>query len=617
MNFKKALLLVIAFSISWASFSQDYNRRTKKFVKKSEEALNQRNWNKALQYMDEAIAVEPENFQLYLMKADLYFGIKDLNKVRLYLEKAFSLEERWPTKYIEYYFLLGKESFDRGNYTLAKEPLKIYKEKGFRDEYLKMSDVILESIDFALAELEKYPNANEGIQSIESDKIFRSIYFPFFTLYPTEYLYFTGQRTGTVEEGIYRAKMDGSKFENVEEVPVINTKENEGAAAISADGRVMVFTSCNRRDGFGSCDLYISYYEGDRWQKPENLGSKVNTSAWESQPYLSSDGRFLLFSSNRKGGYGKRDLYYSKKVNGEWAEAVNLGPEVNTFADEISPFLSLSNDELVFSSNGRVGMGGFDLYKVAWPIKGEVKNVGLPINTFANELSYHQKFSGEKYWSRETKTEARYPPASIYFDDRVTETDINIVYGGVVDKNDSSKLKARIQIYDLALDSLVQETYSNVLSGQYKIVIPRPSDYSFYVDAPGYLFYSQKLEVSKHQTELNFALRPIQRNEIVVLNNIYFEFDSYELSKKSENEINKIANFLIQNPDLKIEIGGYTDELGSATYNKSLSQKRANAVFVKLMQIKDIDAGTIKVVGYGATKLPSGEYKKAVTFKIL
>ena len=377
MNFKITALSLLIMFFNLTLVGQDYKWRTERLVEKSKEALYQRNWDAAVQYMDDAIAIEPDNYHLYLEKATLFYGINDLNKVVTSLEKAFSLNEKWPAKYNDYYFILGKESFDRGNYTLAKKPLEIYQQKGYKEDYLKMVDVILKSIDFAIKELDIHSSNDESIKTIESEKIFRSIYFPFFTLYPSEFLYFTGQRTGSLAEGIYRAKISGSQFENVEEVPVINTKENEGAAAISADGRVMVFTACNKRDGFGSCDLYISYYEGDKWQNPENLGMKINSNAWESQPFLSSDGRFLLFSSNREGGFGKRDLYYSKKVGGEWTSAINLGEEVNTFADEISPFLTLSNDELFFSSNGRIGMGGFDIYKIDWPIsKGEVKNIG-------------------------------------------------------------------------------------------------------------------------------------------------------------------------------------------------------------------------------------------------
>jgi outer membrane protein OmpA-like peptidoglycan-associated protein len=587
-------------------------------VEKSKEALYQRNWNAAVQYLEDAIQLEPDNHHLYLQKASLFFGINDLSKVVTSLEKAFLLEEKWPAKYTDYYFLLGKESFDRGKYELAKKPIQIYLEKGYKDDYLRMADIIVKSIDFALTEIESQSDISRSIKSIESENIFRSIYFPFFTLYPSEFLYFTGQRTGSLAEGIYRAKLSGSQFENVEEVPVINTKDNEGAAAISADGRVMVFTGCNKRDGLGSCDLYISYFEGDKWQKPENLGENINSSAWESQPFLSSDGRFLVFSSNRKEGFGKRDLYYSTKVNGDWTKAKNLGSEVNTFADEISPFLNLSNDALFFSSNGRIGMGGFDIYRIDWPISNhEVVNIGLPINTFNNELSFHQKYSGEKYWSREIQSEEKYPPAKVYFNESQKANKINLVFGGVINAKDSAKIKAKIQIFDLALDSLVQETYSNAKSGEYKVVIPRPSDYAFYVESPGYLFHSEKLEILNSETELNFALRAIKKGETVVLNNIYFEFDSYELSEKSQNEINKIADFLIQNPDVKIEIGGYTDNVGSAAYNKELSRKRADAVYQRLLMEDGINNDNIKSIGYGATKLPSGEYQKTVVFKII
>lgn len=618
MNFKITQLFLIIMFSSLTLFGQDYKWRTERLVDKSKEALYQRNWDAAVQYMDDAISLEPDNHHLYLEKASLFFGINDLNKVVSALEKAFSLEESWPAKFIDYYFILGKESFDRGNYELAKKPLEIYQQKGHKEDYLRMADIISQSIDFALEELKNDKNNSDKIKSIESEKIFRSIYFPFFTLYPSEFLYFTGQRTGSLAEGIYRAKLSDSQFENVEEVPVINTKENEGAAAISADGRVMVFTSCNKRDGFGSCDLYISYFEGDEWQKPENLGANINSSAWDSQPFLSSDGRFLIFSSNRKGGFGKRDLYYARKVKGEWTQATNLGAVVNTFADEISPFLTLSNDELFFSSNGRVGMGGFDIYKVNWPINTEeVENIGLPINTYSNELSYHQKFSGEKYWAREIQSEAKYPPSKIFFENSEKANEINLVFGSVIDAKDSSKLKAKIQIYDLELDSLVQETYSNSISGEYKVVIPRQSEYAFYVDAPNYLFHSKRLEINNSKTELNFALKPIEEGATVELNNIYFEFDSYELSEKSSNEINKIAALLSQNPQLEIEIVGYTDQVGSEAYNKELSRKRANAVFNKLIQKNGVDKDNIEVVGYGAKKLSSGEFKKIVTFRVL
>ncbi len=225
MNFKQISLLIIFFSFSFSSICQDYKWRTERLVEKSKEALYQRDWDAAVQYMDDAIDIEPENHYLYLEKAALFFGINDLNKVVSSLEKAFSLEEKWPAKYTDYYFILGKESFDRGEYNLAKKPLEIYQQKGYKEDYLKMAEIISQSIDFALKELENHSTDNNDIRTIESDKIFRSIYFPFFTLYPSEFLYFTGQRTGSLQEGIYRAKIEGSQFQNVEEVQLSTPKK--------------------------------------------------------------------------------------------------------------------------------------------------------------------------------------------------------------------------------------------------------------------------------------------------------------------------------------------------------------------------------------------------------
>ena len=620
MVFKK--LSILLFFLLWGADlgAQDFQRKTTKLLNKSKEALYSRDWDNAVLFMDRAVENESDNYRIHLEQASLLYGINDIKKVVPALEQAFELSEKWPAKFTDFYFLLGKESFDAGKYQQARKPLEIYKQKGYNEESIKLADVILLSIDFAIAELEEKQNLSMLIQNLAADQIFRSIYFPFFTLYPEEFLFFTGQRKGSVEEGIYRAKLDGHQFTNIEEVPVINSNENEGAAAISADGRVMVFTSCNRRDGFGSCDLYVSYFEGTQWTKPANLGNNINTKAWESQPFLSSDGRFLLFSSNRSGGFGKRDLYRSVFVDGQWTPAENLGSEVNTFADEISPFLNLANDQFYFSSNGRIGMGGFDIYKVAWPIKGSSKiiNIGYPINTYSNELSYHQKLDGAIYWSRELPSDEKYPPSNIfYFESNETvNSQVNLVFGKVTDAESQKPIEANIQVYDLKKDSLVHETKSNSLSGAYRIVVPYNSEFSFYVSANNYLYQSRQLQLNSDREELNFSLENIKTGKTIELNNIYFGFDSAELNEKSKNEIIKLHNFLTQNPTYSIEIAGYTDQKGSDGYNLQLSKRRAEAVYHELLK-KKIKKERLKAVGYGANALPSGEFRKAVVIRLL
>jgi outer membrane protein OmpA-like peptidoglycan-associated protein len=432
-------------------------------------------------------------------------------------------------------------------------------------------------------------------------------------------MYFTAQRLRSLEEGIYRAELDGTKFKRVEEVPTVNSKESEGAAAVSADGRVMVFTGCNRRGGYGSCDLYISYKKNNKWTAPENLGSNINTRNWESQPYLSSDGRLLIFSSNRAGGIGKRDLYYSTKdIDGKWKPAKNLGSTINTFADEISPFLDLSGDTLYFSSNGRIGMGGFDFFKVAWNSQDSPGNIGLPMNSFQDETSFHKKLDGSIYWARELKSDEKYPPSEILFINKEAALDsLLLVYGTVKDASSNNPLEASIQIFDLETDSLLRETFSDAVTGSYKVLIPNKSDYSFYVESTGYLFRSLKVnDIDGVQHEQDFNLEAIEAGKSISLNNIYFDFDSYELDEKSKREIEKIAEFLKNNPNVKIEIAGFTDDVGSKTYNMNLSESRAKAVYQELLK-KSVSTERLKYNGYGAQPQNDGVFKKLVKIKII
>ncbi len=619
---KKILFLISVLFFLGSSLvgAQSFKRKTEKLIDKSKEALYERNWRAAVSYMDEAVKSDPDNHLVHLEKASLHYNAGNLNEVISSLFLAFQINEEWPAKYHDFYFVLGKELFDKGKYEDARKPLSIYQQKGYNKEFIRLSEVILESIEFATEQLAEKGDEKYDIRSLESGNIFRSIYFPFFTLYPSEYLYFTAQRDARMEEGIYRAKLNGNQFEKIEEVPVVNTKENEGAAAISADGRVMVFTSCNRQGGYGSCDLYISYSKNGNWQTPENLGANINSSAWESQPFLSSDGRLLIFSSNRKGGLGKRDLYFSRKQDGEWIVAENLGESVNTFADEISPFLSLSNDTLFFSSNGRVGMGGFDLYKISWGDRTkQAKNLGYPINTYSDEISYHQKFDGTSYWSRELTSDEKYPPSNIFYfnEEKKRQEEARLVYGYITDIENNKPLSAKVQIYDLSKDTLVHETETDQSNGLYKIIIPAESEYSFYVESENYLFESKQISVEQERKrQVDFQLQRLKKGQSIPLNNVYFEFDSYELNEKSENEIRKIAAFLKDNPDVRVEIAGYTDQQGRDTYNQRLSEQRAKAVYDALKQI-GVPTSQITSKGYGAKPQPDGSFAKTVRLKIM
>lgn len=168
----------------------------------------------------------------------------------------------------------------------------------------------------------------------------------------------------------------------------VNSTDNEGAQCISQDGRIMIFTACNRPDGFGRCDLYMCVRHGNKWGAPRNIGVEINSRSWESQPCLSMDGRTLYFVSDRKGGYGGKDIWYSQLTEDGWSTPKNMGASINTSGDESSPFIHFDDTTFYFASTGHVGMGGSDLFlsrRQSDGTWGKPQNLGYPINTDKDE----------------------------------------------------------------------------------------------------------------------------------------------------------------------------------------------------------------------------------------
>lgn len=187
-------------------------------------------------------------------------------------------------------------------------------------------------------------------------------YFPHYSPARKE-IFFTTRGNHTDEE-LHVATWDGEKFTQPQALTSINQDTNEGTASLSQDGNTLIFSGCEYRNSFGGCDLYESYWVNGSWTKPKNLGILINSHDWEGQPYLSQDGKQLFYSSDRPGGQGKRDLWMSEKdVQGRWKMAINLGPQINSSADEQGPYYLGMRDVLLFSSDRKGGMGGLDFYQ--------------------------------------------------------------------------------------------------------------------------------------------------------------------------------------------------------------------------------------------------------------
>jgi outer membrane protein OmpA-like peptidoglycan-associated protein len=388
----------------------------------------------------------------------------------------------------------------------------------------------------------------------------------------------------------------------------LNTGDNEGAQTLSGDGRLMIFTACNRSNGLGRCDLYYSIKEGERWSLPRNLGKPVNTTYRETQAAITPDGRTLYFSSDRPGGKGLHDIWVSHSDdNGQWSVPENLGDVINTKGIEMSPFIHPDNQSLYFSSDGLIGLGGYDLFVSRKDSTGKWQkpvNLGYPINTNRDEIGLIVNSRGDKayYSSDVNKSNGK---DIFVFDLPMQDRPVMVTYmkGKVFDSDDNQLLRAQFELVDLETGKNIYRSFSDSLTGEFIISIPVNRNYMLNVSRKGYLFYSENFSLKNNYLVdkpylKDVPLQPLKVGNRIVLRNVFYETDSYELKKASTSELNKVVRFLQANPEIKIEISGHTDDTGDLDYNQKLSENRAKTVADYLIS-ESIKAERIVSKGYG------------------
>lgn len=423
----------------------------------------------------------------------------------------------------------------------------------------------------------------------------------------------TGKTTANspLEEDFYvSVKKNGEWTKAVRMSEPVNTYDNEGAQCISQDGRMMIFTGCNRKDGAGRCDLYICHREGDKWSKPENLGMPVNTAAWEAQPTFSVDGKTLYFVSNRKGGLGGMDIWTSELVDGEWSEPKNLGAPVNTPGDEKTPFIHFDDHSLYFASDGHVGMGGLDLFMSKLQDDGtwsEPVNVGYPINTEGDESNMIVSADGRTaiYSSDQLGGYGKEDLYMFELPEAVRPQATTYIKGIVYDKKSKQRLSADFIIVDLTTKSEVVSASSDPVDGSFLLTMPGLHQYALSVTKEGYLFYSRNFEMTAASLDdpflLEIPLEPIEVGSSITLRNVFFESAKWDLKEESTVELDKLVMLMKENPRMKVLLEGHTDDVGSDAANQKLSENRAKAVYDYLLK-NGVDAVRLQYKGYGESK---------------
>ena len=609
-------LLLLATPLQ-AQKPKDFGIKSKKAMTFFLEGLQQqkyRGWEKAVEMHQKALELEPQfaeaHFRLGICLTVLY----KFDEAVTHLETAQSLS---PTPFGGIGYYLGQSYFFNEQYAEAVTQYQAYLAEGRGGPtFVKTVELNLRKAIFAKEAIQhpvdfKPVNLGPNINSKEDDTM------PYLTA-DDQMLLFTSRRPGSTggfsrihkdyDEDFYVAIREADGWKKAANMGApINTIRNEGAPSLSQDGRMLFFTMCNREDGFGACDLYNSFWNGSEWTEPQNLGPAINSEAWDSQPCISHDGKTLYFASNRRGGTGGSDIYYSEFIAGEWSEAQNIGAPINSKGDDDAPFLHADGVSLYFVSDYHNGFGNGDLFvsfKYGNGKWADPRNLGYPVNTAAEEGYIFVNAKGTKGFinSRREGGMGKNDLYAFELDETIRPQRATFLRGLTRDSITRAPVQARIRLVDVESGDTVRTLTSGKGDGRFLMSLPLEREYAAIVEAPRYLFASKHFYL-KNLTEdtyfdLTIDLTPIQKGRQVVLNNIFFESGSYDLLETSNSELRFLLHFMKRNRNMRIEIQGHTDNVGSKDDNQSLSQNRAESVRKHLID-KGIDPSRITAKGYG------------------
>ena len=611
MIYKFLVCFILIFNFFEIDAS-DLNKKYEKLYLKGNEFFKIGEFKEAIIFYNKSIKLNPTYCQAIYKLGISYKKTFEFNNFL----NAFLLYEKLAcTKFIDdVRFQMGEYYFFNGEINLAKRFFESIDEK----KNFSTIEKYLRNINYTLT------HRNDSSLFKISDKSFISSFV--FQYSPhlnssSDRLYFTA-RKGTAlldDENIFY--VDKENLSNWGPPKIlkgkINSANNEGSISLTSDSKFIVYTSCELNFKKNSCDLFFLEMINGVWTQPRKMSQNVNSEYWDSQPNISHDGNILFFVSNRPGGKGGRDIWYSTRENlNSWSPAKNLSDKINSKYDEVSPFISDNMLDFYFSSNKISSYGGFDVYRAHnFNLDFEnIINLGYTINNHLDQSSF------------------------IINDDIIVYTEedklMDFVKSKLIIGNANYSIKRKSNYYNsiIVMDSVTRDKLSPsilirsksnerdtlVINSRYsgKINFKKEkiqnSDILFSLNG-----YEPKIiSLDKNDLDSIIYMKPL--NEAFVLENIYFDFNKYSLNKDVRKYLDLIHNWILNNQNLRIEIGGHTDSVGTEEYNMELSIKRAFSVYNYLTLKGDVKNLLYK--GYG-NKIPiskeSDGYKnRRIEFKL-
>ncbi|MFD2287323.1 OmpA family protein [Pedobacter petrophilus] len=603
MRFRFSLLFTL---ISLGVFAQaSNNKKAQSFFERAVPLVEKLDYPAAEEVLKSAVEADPMFQRAYMLLADVQRLQKKYADAKTGYRKSVLINSDVPPAVL---YSLAEMEFATKEFDQAKKHFADFLMQDASTDRAKKAKKYLQDCDFAAAAINKPvkytpTNLGKGVNTAAAE------YFPALTA-DGETLIFTRQVGGN--EDFWTSQFKNNSWTEATPLsPKINTiKYNEGAQTISPDGKYLFFTGCNRPDGLGRCDIYVSHREGKDWGEPYNVSKPVNSEYWESQPAISPDGRTLYFISNRPGGSGGYDIWKSTITDDtRWGAAVNLGPEINTPFDENTPFLHADGRTLYFSSDGWPGFGHKDIYYSRMDEAGKFKkpvNMGYPVNSFEDENGLIVSADGNSGMFSSNLSDG-FGIQDIYsfgIPEVAKPLKISYVKGIVKDKNTRKTIESNVQVIDLKTNRPVFDDYTDPQTGEFLAVMPIGSNYLFNVNADGYMFYSENFELKQGDInkpyQVEVYIERIKPGSNVTLKNIFFDTNQFNLLPASIRELDLLIDFLQQNAGVHIEIQGYTDNIGDYKLNEKLSFDRANAVYGYLIK-NEIDSRRLSFKGFGAS----------------
>lgn len=632
---KHLFVVIIAFAFAQNLFSQEkeileydpcsetISKKTRKEFYKAYTLYQEGNLNQASTLFRELTIKEPEFASPYFFIGLIGAKKENIATIEKFFPKVKEVCQEFSNPILYYYLGLIDYTYER--FDSCAKNFEYFKRIAFDDA--SISDSLIEAADNYLewalfyinikanpVKFNPYPINNICTQDDE--------FLPFISL-DREKIFFT-RRLYVKEDDSYsfydKANLVQKELFSISHLQANGTYDkgfpleepfndvfNEGGATLTADNRELYYTVCKPKEDYINCDIYYSKWLGEYWSDIENVGTNINSLAtWESQPCISPDGKLLYFVSNRPGGYGGLDIWYSKKLkDGSWSKAVNAGARINTPLNEKSPFIHPDGVSFYFSSTGWKGLGGYDFFYLKLDDKTmkEPINLGYPINTEADEVGLYITLGNEMAYfaSNNIDKNKNWDIYAFDLEERFKPMSAKLLKGNVKDDSEN-KIATTLELTKIS-DKSKTNYDIDPISGDFAIVVLDDEQYLLKAKKEGYAFESKMItkDIVNSKKPIEMEMKELAIGESYTIKDILFASNSFEITKESKEVIDAFVEYLMEYPKIRCTIEGHTDNIGSDKDNLILSENRAKAVADYIIKSR-IREDRIKYKGYGAKK---------------